>query len=260
MNKFVDTHTHLFCEEFRDDYAVVIERAVASGVTRMLLPAIDYNSLPAIEKICAEYPGVCYPMIGLHPTEIGDDYKQQLLAIDGVLREENNFVAIGEAGLDFYWSEEHRNEQFEVFDAHLQWACRAGLPIVIHSRNAFVELADVMEKYRSAGVTGVFHCFSGTAEEATGLLSHEGFYLGVGGVLTFKNSGLATALAAVPLERIVLETDSPYLAPVPHRGKRNESAYIPLVAARLAQIYGCTVEEVARVTTDNACRLFPLIK
>lgn len=260
MSEFVDTHTHIFCDEFKDDYATVVQRAVAAGVTRLLLPAIDYNSMPAIEKICAEYPGVCYPMIGLHPTEIGDDYKEQLAAIDNAVNSGREYVAIGETGLDFYWSDERRNEQFEVFDIHLQWACNTGLPVAIHSRNAFAELVDVMEKYRSKGLSGVFHCFSGTAEEATQLLSHEGFFLGVGGVLTFKNSGLASALAAVPLERIVLETDSPYLAPVPHRGKRNESAYIPLIAATLAQMHGCSVDDVARITTENAMRLFPLIK
>lgn len=260
MNKFVDTHTHIFCEEFLGDYAAVVERAVANGVERLLLPAIDYRSMPAIEKLCAEYPSVCYPMTGLHPTEIGDDYKEQLVAIEAALKADNRYVAIGETGLDFYWSEERRTEQFEVFDAHLQWARNTALPLAIHSRSAFAELIDVMEGYRSAGLTGVFHCFSGTADEAEKLLSHEGFYLGIGGVLTFKNSGLAAALASVPLERVVLETDSPYLAPVPHRGKRNESSYIPLIAARLAQIYGCSVDEVARVTTANAERLFPLIK
>lgn len=260
MNKFVDTHTHLFCDEFHDDCSAVIERAMAAGVTRLLLPAIEYRSMPAIEKICARYPSVCYPMIGLHPTEIGDDYNEQLTAIEIALRGANNYVAIGETGLDFYWSKERRNEQFEVFDTHLQWAQSTGLPLAIHSRSAFRELVDVMEQYRSAGLTGVFHCFSGTSDEAATLLSHTGFYLGIGGVLTFKNSGLAVALASVPLERIVLETDSPYLAPVPHRGKRNESAYIPLIAAKLAQIYGCTVEEVARITTQNAETLFSLIK
>lgn len=260
MNSFVDTHTHIFCEEFQADCAAVVERAVASGVTRLLLPAIDYHSMPAIEKLCAGYPSVCFPMIGLHPTEIGGDYKEQLQAIERALQAANNYVAIGETGLDFYWSEERRSEQFEVFDAHLQWSQSTGLPLAIHSRSAFNELVDVMERYRSAGLTGVFHCFSGTADEAARLLSHEGFYLGIGGVLTFKNSGLAQALASVPLERIVLETDSPYLAPVPHRGKRNESSYIPLVAAALAQIYNCSVDDVARVTTANAERLFPLIK
>lgn len=260
MNKFVDTHTHIFCEEFGDDRDAVVCRAVEQGVTRLLLPAIDFNSMAGIEELCARYPGVCYPMIGLHPTEIGDDYKEQLAAIEGALAANNKYVAVGETGLDFYWSEERRCEQFEVFDAHLEWARRHSLPLAIHSRNAFDELVDVMEKHRSAGLKGVFHCFSGTAEEAERLLSHEGFYLGIGGVLTFKNSGLRSALALVPLERIVLETDSPYLAPVPHRGKRNESAYIPLVAATLAQVYNCTVENIARVTTENAMRLFSLIK
>ncbi|MBR1948104.1 MAG: TatD family hydrolase [Bacteroidaceae bacterium] len=260
MNKFVDTHTHIFCEEFSEDRAAVVARAVEAGVTRLLLPAIDYRSMPAVNELCAAYPGVCYPMIGLHPTEINDDYKEQLSAIETALQGPGRYVAIGETGLDFYWSEERRSEQFEVFDAHLQWARSTGLPLAIHSRSAFDELVDVMDAHRAAGLTGVFHCFSGSACEAEKLLSHEGFYLGIGGVLTFKNSGLAAALASVPLERIVLETDSPYLAPVPHRGKRNESSYIPFIAARLAQIYGCTTDDVARITTRNAETLFPLIK
>ena len=260
MNSFVDTHTHIFCEEFGADRDAVVARAVAAGVTRLLLPAIDYHSMPAINKLCAEYPAVCYPMIGLHPTEINDDYKEQLSAIETALQGSDCYVAIGETGLDFYWSNERRSEQFEVFDAHLQWARSTGLPLAIHSRSAFCELVDVMETHRSAGLTGVFHCFSGNVGEAEKLLSHDGFYLGIGGVLTFKNSGLDAVLASVPLDRIVLETDSPYLAPVPHRGKRNESAYIPLIAARLAQIYGCTTDDVARITTRNAENLFPLIK
>ena len=259
MSSFVDTHTHLFCEEFDTDRAAAVERAVAAGVTRLCLPAINRASVPALLAMCDEFPGICYPMIGLHPTDVAHDYKEELFEIERMLVADDRFVAVGEVGLDFYWSEEFRSEQIDAFEAQIGWARRAGLPLVIHSRNAFKELSDVMENHRSDALSGVFHCFSGNEEEAAELLSHEGFFLGIGGVLTYKKSPLPQVLSNVPLERIVLETDSPYLPPVPYRGKRNESAYIPYIAEKLAQIYGCTVEYVAEVTTQNALRLFPKI-
>jgi TatD DNase family protein len=257
MNSFVDTHTHLFCEEFNADRDAAVERAVAAGVGRLCLPSINRASLAPLLEMCNRHKGVCYPMIGLHPTDVDANYREELQEMEKMLLASERFIAVGEVGLDFYWSEEFRSEQFEAFDAQIVWAKKHSLPLVIHSRNAFKELADVMEKHRSAGLTGVFHCFSGDEAEAEALLSHEGFFLGVGGVLTYKNSTLRGVLASVPLERLVLETDSPYLTPVPHRGKRNESAYIPHIAAALAAVYGCTVERVAQVTTENALRLFP---
>ncbi len=260
MNKFVDTHTHLFCEEFRDDVDAAVSRAVEAGVERLCLPSIKLETLPALLSVCERHPGVCYPMIGLHPTDVTLDYKAELDAMEKMLRADDRFIAVGEVGLDFYWSEEFRFEQYVAFEAQIAWAEEFSLPLVIHSRKAFEKLFDAMERHRSAGLTGVFHCFSGDEAEAKALLSHEGFYLGVGGVLTYKNSNLRDVLAKVPLERVVLETDSPYLAPVPHRGKRNESAYIPHIAEALASVYGCSVEHVAQVTTENALSLFPKIK
>ena len=260
MSNFIDTHTHLFCEEFNEDREVVVERAIEAGVTRLCLPAINLSSLPPLLAMCEKYPGNCFPMIGLHPTDVNSDYKKDLQELERILLSDNRFVAVGEVGLDFYWSEEFRNEQLDAFEVQIAWARRVGLPLAIHSRNAFKELSAVMDEHRSDGLCGVFHCFSGTADEAAELLTHEGFFLGVGGVLTYKKSPLPQVLATVPLERIVLETDSPYLPPVPFRGKRNESAYIPYIAETLAQIYGCTVEKVAEVTTQNAERLFPKIK
>ena len=256
MSSFVDTHTHLFCEEFDTDRAAAVERAVAAGVTRLCLPAINRASVPALLAMCDEFPGICYPMIGLHPTDVAHDYKEELFEIERMLVADDRFVAVGEVGLDFYWSEEFRKEQYSAFEAQIGWARDAGLPLAIHSRNAFKELYDIMEKYRGAGLRGVFHCFSGSSEEAAALLSHDGFYLGVGGVLTYKKSLLPQVLESVPLERIVLETDSPYLAPMPFRGKRNESAYIPYIAEALAGIYNCSVAHVADVTTANAYSLF----
>ena len=218
--------------------------------------AINASSLAPLLALCERHPGVCYPMAGLHPTDVGADYEAQLATIKEAVFSDDRFIAVGEVGLDFYWSEEFREEQYSAFEAQMGWARDAGLPLAIHSRNAFKELYDIMEKYRGSGLRGVFHCFSGNGEEAAALLSHDGFYLGVGGVLTYKKSLLPQVLESVPLERIVLETDSPYLAPVPFRGKRNESAYLPYIAEALAGIYNCSVAHVADVTTANARSLF----
>ncbi len=256
MIEFVDTHTHLFCKEFDEERRAVVERALEAGVTRLCLPSINTETLPSLLAMCDEFSGVCFPMIGLHPTDVTPDYKQHLQQMEALLKTDSRFIAVGEVGLDFYWSDEFRKEQLDAFDVQVEWAASAGKPLAIHSRNAFRELADVMRKHRSKGLSGVFHCFSGSADEAAELLSHEGFFLGIGGVLTYKKSPLPAVLAGVPLERIVLETDSPYLPPVPFRGKRNESAYIPYIAAALAAVYGCTVERVAELTTANAKRLF----
>ena len=256
MIEFVDTHTHLFVQEFDEDRKDVVQRAVAAGVTKLCLPSITEESIPSIIKMCDEYPGVCYPMIGLHPTELGDDYKATLERLYQLLKNDSRYIAVGEVGWDFYWDDTRNKEQFEAFDAQIEWAAETGLPLAIHSRSAFKELYDIMESHRGKGLTGVFHCFSGSEDEAQKLLSFDGFCLGIGGVVTYKKSILPSALANVPLERVLLETDSPYLPPVPFRGKRNESAYVPYIADFLAGIYNCSVDEVARVTTFNAYRLF----
>ena len=256
MIEFVDTHTHLFVSEFAEDRNVAVQRAVEAGVTKLCLPSITEESLPAIMAMCEEHPGVCYPMIGLHPTELGDDYKTILERMYSALKSDSRYIAVGEVGLDFYWDDTRKKEQFDAFDAQICWAVETGLPLAIHSRSAFNELYDVMNAYRSKGLTGVFHCFSGSEDEARKLLSFDGFSLGIGGVVTYKKSMLPAVLGRVPLERVLLETDSPYLPPVPFRGKRNESAYVPYIAEFLSGVYGCSVEEVARVTTGNAKRLF----
>lgn len=256
MIEFVDTHTHLFVPEFDEDRKTAVQRAVDAGVKKLCLPSITAESLPSILAMCEEFPGVCYPMAGLHPTELGDDYKAALDIIYSHLKSDNRFIAVGEVGLDFYWDDTRKKEQLDAFDAQIGWALETGLPLAIHSRNAFKELYDVMTAYRGKGLTGVFHCFSGSEEEAQKLLSFDGFYLGIGGVVTYKKSALPSVLKNVPLDRVLLETDSPYLPPVPFRGKRNESAYIPYVAEFLAGVYECSVNEVARVTTENANKLF----
>lgn len=260
MIGFVDTHTHLFEPEFAKDRELVVQRAVEAGVATLCLPCITEASLRPMEEMCARFPGVCYPMIGLHPTELGDDYQSVLERMYKELKGCDRYIAIGEVGLDLYWDDTRKSEQLDAFRQQIEWAAETGLPLAIHSRNAFDDLYRVMDDNRSKGLTGVFHCFSGDADEARDLLSLDGFYLGIGGVVTYKKSSLPSALADVPLERVVLETDSPYLAPVPRRGKRNESSYVPFVAHKLAEIYGCSVEHVAEVTTVNARRLFPKIK
>lgn len=260
MIEFIDTHTHLFEPEFAEDREAVVQRAVEAGVKTLCLPCITEASLSRMEEMCAGFPGICCPMIGLHPTELGDDYQAVLDRMYKELKGNDSYIAVGEVGLDLYWDDTRKNEQLDAFRQQIEWAVETGLPLAIHSRNAFDDLYKVMDDNRSKGLTGVFHCFSGDAEEARKLLSFDGFYLGIGGVVTYRKSTLPSVLADVPLERVVLETDSPYLAPVPRRGKRNESSYIPFVAQKLAEIYGCSVDEVAAVTTDNARRLFPKIK
>ena len=260
MIEFIDTHTHLFEPEFAEDREAVVQRAVEAGVKTLCLPCITEASLSRMEEMCERFPGICYPMIGLHPTELGDDYQVVLDRMYKDLIGNDRYIAVGEVGLDFYWDDTRKKEQLDAFRQQIEWAAETGLPLAIHSRSAFEDLYNVMEEYRSKGLTGVFHCFSGDADEAQKMLSFDGFYLGIGGVVTYKKSTLPSVLADVPLERVVLETDSPYLAPVPRRGKRNESSYIPFVAQKLAEIYGCSVEEVAAVTTENARRLFPKIR
>ena len=259
MIDFVDTHTHLFTTEFGDDRADAVQRAVEAGVGTLCLPAINEESLSSLMAMCDAFPAVCHPMIGLHPTELGEDYNAVLDRMYDVLKNDDRFVAIGEVGLDFYWDDTMKKEQEEVFHRQIEWALETGLPLAIHSRSAFDELYAIMDGYRGCGLTGVFHCFSGSEDEARKLLSFDGFYLGIGGVVTYKKSTLPHVLKQVSLERVVLETDSPYLAPVPKRGKRNESAYIPFIADFLAGVYDCSVEHIAAVTTANARRLFPKI-
>ena len=259
MIEFVDTHTHIFTTEFDADRAGAVQRAKEAGVGTLCLPAINEQSLPALMALCDAYPGICHPMIGLHPTELGDDSNAVLDRMYGLLKADDRFIAIGEVGLDFYWDDTRKEEQKNVLRRQIEWALETELPLVIHSRSAFDELYAIMDEYRGRGLSGVFHCFSGTDDEARKLLSFDGFYLGIGGVVTYKKSTLPDVLKSVPLERVVLETDSPYLAPVPKRGRRNESAYVPYVADFLSTIYGCDVEHIAAVTTQNARNLFPKI-
>lgn len=255
--QIVDTHSHLFTEEFFSDLPEVVERAREAGVSRIYMPNIDASTVGDLLRVSRAYDGYCLPMLGLHPTSVGAAYQAELEQMKPLLDDaEHPFVAIGEVGLDLYWDKTFRREQEDALRQQIAWALEYNLPLVIHCREAFDELYAVMCDYRHTPLRGIFHSFTGTQEEAGKLLSFEGFMLGVNGVLTFKKSALPGVLTNVPLERVVLETDSPYLTPVPHRGKRNESAFIRYTLAHLASVYGREVEEVAKVTTENARKVF----
>ena len=257
----IDTHSHIYGPEFDEDRDAVVARAKEAGVEQILLPNINADTIAPMLDLCGRYPNYCLPMMGLHPEDVHEDFQEVL---DGMWQEvslpSRPYIAIGEVGLDFYWDATYRRQQLDAFEQQVRWARDLGLPLVIHSRNAHRELMGVMERYRSDGLKGIFHCFGGTVAEAHELLSFEGFVLGIGGVLTYKKSSLAGVLSeAVPLERVVLETDSPYLAPVPYRGKRNESAYVVQTMKRLSEVYGRSLSEVENVTTKTAKRLFGLL-
>lgn len=249
----IDTHSHIYCSEFDDDRAEVLRRALQAGVDKVLMPNINEESIDRMMQVAKEYPGVCYPMMGLHPEDVREDWAQVLDRMETQL---DGMIAVGEVGLDFYWDATYRKEQIEAFERQISWAAECDLPLVIHMRKAEQELLDVMERHRSEGLRGVFHCFGGSKETAARMLRHEGFVLGIGGVVTFKNSRLAETLRHVPLDRIVLETDAPYLAPVPHRGKRNEPSYVAHVARFLSNIYNVSEAELCDMTNLNVKRVF----
>lgn len=266
---FIDTHTHLYSEEFDSDRVTVVERALQVGAKKLFLPNCNEESVDPMLQMCRDYPGVCYPMLGLHPTEMSSDPDAELDRLEALLQQtagktnasSPRFIGIGEVGIDLYWDSSRREEQIRVFSRQVEWALQYELPLMIHARSAQKEVIDVLRPYRTTSLKGVFHCFTGTADEAAELLNFSGFSLGIGGVLTFKKSALPASLpAAVPLDRIVLETDAPYMAPVPHRGKRNESSFLPAVILKLAEIYGVSSAEVCRCTTQTALRIFPLAK
>lgn len=256
---FIDTHTHIDGEEFDNDRENVIARAVSAGASHLFVPAIDLKSTFRIVELCKKY-SMLYPMIGLHPEEVRPDWKEQLSKLHEMLVSNHSFIAIGEIGLDYYWSREFEKEQIAAFTEQVEWAIELSLPLMLHCRKAQNEMVNILHRYEDKLTRGgVFHCFTGNVIEAKQLLSFPRFVLGIGGVLTFKKSHLPETLAeAVPLERIVLETDSPYMAPIPMRGQRNESSFIPYIVQRLSEVYGVTPEEVEQTTTQTALRLFGL--
>ncbi len=256
----VDSHSHLFLEEFADDLPQVMQRAREAGVTHIFMPNIDSTTIEPLLSVCAAYKDFCYPMIGLHPTSVNGDYERELDIVAGQLASANRYVAIGEIGLDLYWDKTFLKEQLLVFEKQIEWALEYHLPIVIHAREAFDYIYKVLQPYKETELTGIFHSFTGTSEEAAKLLDFQRFMIGINGVVTFKKSQLPEVLKEIPLSRIVLETDSPYLTPVPNRGKRNESAYVKDTLAKVAEIYRKSPETVAEATSENALKVFGMGK
>lgn len=249
-----DTHAHLYDEQFDDDRDEMIARALDCNVNRMLLPNIDVPSVGPMLDVCRKYPGCCFPMIGLHPTSVDHDFEKQLEIIGSYLDSEK-FVAIGEIGIDLYWDKQYVEQQIEAFRIQIGWAKKYKLPLSIHCRKSYNEIMAVLRKEQDGSLTGVFHCFPGNvlqAQEVTGL----GFMLGIGGVVTYKNAGMATVVTETGIEHLLTETDAPYLPPVPFRGKRNESAYICQIVRKIAELKNMPADEVATGTEENASRLF----
>lgn len=254
--QFVDTHTHIYDKEFDADRTEVVQSAVENGVQMMLLPNVDVSTIAPMHDTYEHFSDHCRMMMGLQPEEVRDDYKTVLARIEKEL-ERDIYIGVGEIGLDFYWDAIFEKQQIEAFEVQLDWAKQLGLPLSIHCRNAFEKMVKILEKKQDGGLRGVMHCFNGTLDEAKTYLDL-GFHLGLGGVITYKSCHVRDFLAELPLERIVLETDAPYLAPVPHRGKRNEPVFIVDTARKIAEILNITIEQVASATTNNAKSLFKI--
>ena len=254
--QFIDTHIHIDGEEFKDDLDEVVTRAKEAGAIQLFVPGINYNSIASMKAVCERFPDFIRPMIGLHPEDVKEDYKEVLAKMHQELANDY-WIAIGEVGLDYYWSREFEKEQLDAFEQQVQWSIETQLPLMIHCRKAQNELVNIIRRYEKELPGGVFHCFTGNQHEAIELLQFDKFALGIGGVSTFKKSHLAEDLAAVvPLDRIVLETDAPYMAPAPHRGERNESSFIPFIIEKLALAYGVSNEDLAAITTATAKKVF----
>lgn len=254
---FIDSHAHLYLPDFAGDIEQVIQQAKHAGITKILLPNIDGESISAMEGLAAAYPGFFHSMMGLHPTSVKENYLNELKLVEEALFSRKNYVAVGEIGIDLYWDKSFFNQQKEAFSIQMRWANELDLPLVIHSRDSFQEIFMELEKVKHLDIKGVFHSFTGTLEDAKKIIE-KGFYIGINGIVTFKNAKLREIIREIGLENILLETDAPYLAPDPFRGKRNESAYLIYTAMKIAEIYECSLEELAEKTTTNAKNLFKL--
>ena len=252
--QLIDTHCHLYLEELRPDLPGIMQRAENEGITRFYLPGIDSSEISNMLRLEQDYPGKCFAMMGLHPCSVKDNYEQELTIVADWLAK-RSFKGVGEIGLDYYWDKTFVTQQADAFHRQIEWALQYKLPIVIHSRESMDDSIRIVKEHQKGSLRGIFHCFTGSYEQAKEIVD-TGFYLGIGGVLTYKNSGLAEALKNIPLENLVLETDAPYLSPVPFRGKRNESSYLKYVVEKLADVKGVTKEEVAKITTQNAQKIF----
>ena len=253
---YIDTHCHLYLSDFEEDIGLVLQRAEQEDVAKFYLPAIDSVTHAKMLALATRFPGKCIPMMGLHPTSVKENHQEELHLVEQWLKK-GKFAAVGEIGLDFYWDEHFKPEQIMSFKQQVDWALQYGLPVVIHSRNALDECIEIIRSKQTGALKGIFHCFSGTINQAKAVID-TGLYLGIGGVLTYKNSGLSQVISEISLDHVVLETDAPYLAPVPHRGKRNESSYLKYVIEKIATIKNTSPEKVGLITTSNAEKIFPL--
>lgn len=260
-NYLIDTHCHLYYDPFDEDRDVMLQNAMNAGVQKFLLPNVDADSIPVMHQLCEQYPQNCFAMMGLHPCSVKENYLQDLAWVEQYLFQQsppfsfNKFVAVGEIGLDYYWDKTFISQQKDAFRKQIQWAKQLQLPITVHARDSLDDILKIIEEEQDGKLNGVLHCFTGNIQQAEKGIAL-GFYLGIGGVVTFKNSGLDKVVAAIDLKHLVLETDAPYLAPVPYRGKRNESAYIKIIAEKIAELKHKTTLEVAEITTQNAIKLF----
>jgi TatD DNase family protein len=253
----IDTHAHIYLPQFEEDIDEVMKRASHSGVEKILLPNIDLESVPQMKNLIQQYPDVCIGMMGLHPCSVDENYIQVLESLEKELRE-GKYIAVGEIGIDLYWDKTFLSQQKDAFRIQIDWAKELSLPIAIHARDSFDEIFEVLDAENDDRLSGVFHCFTGSTDQAQRVLDYGGFKLGIGGVYTFKNSGLREALTPISTEHFILETDAPYLTPAPYRGKRNEPSYTRLVAEKMAEVYGESISEVERITSMNAQQLFQI--
>lgn len=252
----IDTHTHLYLNQFNGDRDSIIQNAINQGITRMILPAIDSSTFESMINLTQKYPENCLPMIGLHPTSVKDNYEDELELVEEELKT-GKYIGVGEIGIDLYWDKTYSEEQRDALVNQLRWAKKYKLPVAIHTRDSFNEVYNIVKNELTEELTGVFHCFTGSLNEAYRIMDI-GFSMGIGGIVTFKNAGLAEVVSALPIESIVLETDSPFLTPSPHRGKRNESSYLNFIAMKIAEISNMTMQEIIEKTTHNAVKLFKL--
>jgi len=250
----IDSHCHIYLDDFKEDIDSIMQRAEAQGVKKFYMPAIDSNETNNILLMEKKFPGKCFAMMGLHPCSVKENYKTELKLVEDWLAK-RKFAAIGETGLDFYWDKTFIKEQYEALRMQIEWGIQYNLPVVLHTRNAMQETINVVKEYVAKGTRGIFHCFGGTYEEAMEIID-AGFYLGIGGVLTYKNAGLGEVISKIDMQYLVLETDAPYLTPVPHRGKRNESSYLKYIVEKLAEVKNISAKEVAEITTANAEKIF----
>ena len=253
----IDSHSHIYAEEFDVDCAETILRAKEAGISHIILPNCDSGTLPRMLALEANYPDYCSAAIGLHPTSVKSDFQNELAKVKSEL-ERRKYIAVGEIGIDLYWDKTFLPEQIIVFQQQIEWALEYNLPVIIHIRNSFRETMNALQPFKNKGLKGVFHSFTGSLAEAEEMLDFGGFLLGINGIVTFKNSGLAETVSKIDIKNIILETDSPYLTPTPYRGKRNESAYLALICKKVAEIYSLSIDEVSKITTQNCKKLFKI--